>query len=82
MGLDQFPDKFKGRFDICTASGVWMPNHIPPQGMEDCYATLKPNGYFITAMRECLWAKGEQHGYRDQIDKMIEEGKFKLVKTK
>lgn len=82
IGLDKFPDKYKGKFDVCTASGVFLPNHAPPTAMDDCHATLKPNGYFVPAMRAYLYEQGEKHGYRDQIDQMIADGKFKLVKTK
>ena len=81
IGVDRFPDKYKGRFDICTGSGCFLPNHVPYTAFDDCHSTLKTNGYFVTAVRKVLWDKGEKHGYRDQIDRMIKEGKFKLIKT-
>ncbi len=79
-GLDVFPAKFKGKFDCCTASGVFMPNHMPPSAMDDIHCSLKTGGYFVTAMRAFLFCDGEKHGYKDKIEELIQQGKFKLVR--
>ena len=81
-GVDQFPDKYKGRFDAVTASGVFLPNHMPPQALEDCHACLKTGGHFVTAIRTYLWVQGEKHGYRDKLDEMFNKGQLKLIGTK
>ena len=78
-GLDKFPAQFKGKYDCCTASGVFLPNHMPPAAMDDIHCCLKTGGYFITAMREYLYVDGEEHGYKDKINELVSAGKFKHV---
>ena len=80
LGLDKYPDDLKGKFDLVTAGGVFLVGHIPPVGFEDCHASLKTNGYFVTGMRTAYWS-GEQEGYRAKIDEMIAAGNFKLIHT-
>ena len=77
-GVDAFPDKFKGKFDCCTASGVFMPNHMPTSAIDDMHCSLKIGGYLVTAMRSYLYVDGEKHGYKDKMDELIREGKFRL----
>lgn len=67
MGVDQFPAKFKNKYDCACASGVFMPNHMPPSAMDDIHASLKTGGHFVTAMRANLYVEGEEHGYYDKI---------------
>ena len=62
-----------------TASGVFLKSHIPSSAMDDCYAALRVGGYFVTAMRNCYWVLGNEEGYREKLEKFVEEGKFKLV---
>lgn len=81
VGVDQFPAKFKNKYDCACASGVFMPNHMPPDAMDDVHAALKSGGHFVTAMRANLYVEGEQHGYYDKIQNLIEEGKFRILKT-
>ena len=80
-GVDQFPDHYKNKYDCCVASGVFLPNHMPASGMDDIHASLKTGGFFITAMRSNLYVEGEKNGYFDKISDLIEQGKFKLIKT-
>ena len=75
-GVDVFPAKFKNRFDCCCASGVLMPNHMPPTALDDIHCSLKIGGYFVTAMRSYLYVEGEENGYKDKIDELIKDGKF------
>ena len=79
MGLDAFPAKYKGKFDCCTGSGVFLPNHMPPAAMDDIHSCLKTGGHFITAMRTYLFTDGEKHGFKDKINEMVADGKFKHV---
>ena len=82
LGVSVYPDHLKRQFDVVTASGVFLPKHIPKEGMDDVHASLKTGGYFVTAMRSYLYVNGETEGYKDKIDELIAEGKFKLVRTK
>ena len=77
MGVDEFPSKFKGKYDCCMASGVFLPNHMPASAMDDIHSCLKTGGYFITAMRSYLYVDGEKHGFKDKINELVADGKFK-----
>ena len=79
FGSGVFPEKLKGKFDCCCASGVFVPNHMPASAMDDIHCSLKPGGYFVTAMRSYLWKDGEKHGYKDKIEQLIKENKMKLI---
>ena len=81
MGLDKFPDDLKNRFDMVTAAGVWIEGHIPASGLDDAFAALKVGGYLVSATRSYIWVKGEKGGYKDLIDKYIEDGIMELVHT-
>lgn len=81
LGERMLPRERLGRYDLVTAHGVWVPNHMPAKAITDCVNALKEGGYFITAMRSYLWKKGEKHGYRDMVDMMIEQGKLQLLET-
>ena len=59
VGLDKFPAKHHGKYDCCCASGVFVPNHMPPAAMDDIHISLKTGGYFVTAMRSYLFEDGE-----------------------
>ena len=58
QGLDKFPEEYKSRFDLVTASGIWLVGHVPATGIEDAIAALKVGGYFVTSMRQLYWENG------------------------
>ena len=80
-GVENFPGDYKGVFDICTASGTFLKGHMPARAIEDIHAALKPNGHFVTAMRQCYWAEGNEEGYREKLDEMVAAGKLRLLNT-
>jgi hypothetical protein len=55
-----------------------MPNHMPPSAIDDIHCSLKTGGYFVTAMRSYLFVDEEKHGYKDKINELIRDGKFRL----
>jgi SAM-dependent methyltransferase len=79
-GVDQFPDHLKGKYDVITASGVWMPGHMPKEGMDDIHAALKVGGLWITAMRMTMWADGNVEAYKEKVESLIAAGKIEMVK--
>ena len=79
MGLDKYPEDLKGKFDIVTATGVFLDGHIPALGFEDIHASLKPNGYFVTGLRAPYWEDGHETGYKDKFNELVAAGKWKLV---
>ena len=82
QGVDMYPEALKNRFDVVTASGVFMPDHMPAVAMDDIHASLKTGGYFVTAMRKSLYVNGEEEGYKDKLDELVADGKLEVVKEK
>ena len=80
-GVELFPEEFRDQFDLVTASGVFLRGHMPKEAIDDIHAALKTGGYFVTAMRSIYWQNGQAEGYKDKLDGLIAEGKFKLVQT-
>lgn len=80
-GTDYFPEDLKNKFEIVTASGVFLKGHIPASAMDDIHAALKPNGYFVTAMRSYYYNHGVEEGYREKLDELVDAGKLRLVRT-
>ena len=80
-GIEHFPEEFKERFDLVTASGTWSKGHIPKSGFDDIHCAMKPNGYAVTSMRSLYWIEGEPEGYYDKVQAMIRESKFRLIHT-
>lgn len=66
-GVDQFPADLKNKFDAITASGVWMPGHMPNAAIEDCHCALKMGGVLVTAMRNTMWQDGVAEGYKEKF---------------
>ena len=80
-GVSNFPADLKGRFDVCTASGVFLKGHMPCDALDDCHAALKMGGYFVTAMRSYYYVEGRDEGFKEKLDGLIQAGKFELVNT-
>ena len=81
LGVDKYPDDLKGKFDVVIASGSFLAGHIPDAGFDDVHASLKTNGYFVTALRSSYWAEGQKEGYRAKCEGLFAAGKLKLVHT-
>ena len=79
-GVDQFPDALKNKYDVVTASGVWMPGHMPNAALEDVHAALKMGGLLVTAMRNTMWTDGVEEGYKEKFEEMIFSRKFEVIK--
>lgn len=78
-GVDEFPDNLKNHFDVVTASGVWMPGHMPKEALDDVHAALKVGGVLVTAMRLSMWTQGNKEEYREKIDGLVSQGKFEVM---
>ena len=81
LGLDKYPDELKGAFDLVIACGSFLEGHIPDTGLDDIHASLKTNGHFIVAFKDCYWVDGMKEGYKEKCDKMVAEGKFQMIHT-
>ena len=80
QGVDALPEELRDSFDVVTASGVWMPGHMPNAAIEDVHALLHEGGLFVTAMRNSMWSDGVDEGYKERIDGLVEARKFEFVK--
>ena len=81
MGVEKFPTEHKDRYDVVTASGCLSKGHIPNSGLDDIHAALKVGGYMVTAFRTFYLVLGEENGFREKLDAMEQDGKFKLIKS-
>ena len=63
------------------ACAVFYDGHIPATGFDDAHAICKPGGHFITSIRSKYYVNGEEHGYKDKLDELVNGGKFRLLKT-
>ena len=75
------PENLRERFDVVFGTGVFFEGHIPCNAWHDAYDMLKTGGYFVTSIRKFMWENGEKEGYKDMMDKLINEGKFEMVKN-
>ena len=80
QGVDKFPAEMKNKYDVITASGVWMPGHMPNVALDDVHAALKMGGVLVTAMRNTMWEDGVAEGYKEKFEGLVAEGKFEIVK--
>lgn len=79
-GIDQFPAELKGIYDVITASGVWMPGHMPNVAIDDAHVALKAGGVLVTAMRMTMWEYGVFEAYREKFEQMVNDGYFEIIK--
>lgn len=78
-GVSKYPDELKDRFDVVTASGCFIEGHISSTGFEDVHASLKVGGHFVINFKEENWVDGAKEGFKEKLDQLCAEGKFKLV---
>ena len=53
---------------MVTASGVFMPGHMPNVAIDDVHAALKEGGVLATAMRNTMWEYDVYEGYREKFE--------------
>ena len=70
----------KNKYDVITASGVWMPGYMPNVALDDVHAALKVGGVMVTAMRNTMWTDGVAEGYKEKFESLVAAGKFEVVK--
>ena len=73
---DTFPADLRDRFDFVTASGILADNHLDCSVFEEMLLALKTGGVCVFATRtEYL----EKYGYGDYMQKLTDEGRWKLL---
>ena len=58
-GLEKYPADLKDKFTLVVASGSFLAGHIPSAGFDDAHASLKTNGFFVTALKDSYWVEGQ-----------------------
>ena len=72
-----FPAKYHNKYDAITASGILADNHLDCPVFEEMLLALKQGGIAVFTSRiEYL----ETYGYGPYMDKLEQEGKWKLLK--
>lgn len=79
-GVDKFPAEHHGKYDVVTASGCLSKGHIPNAGLDDIHAALNLGGYFVAGWRTFYLTPGEENGFYEKLEGMVNEGKFTLVR--
>ena len=74
-GTGELESEFKGKFDLALGAGVFVKNHVPPEGFEELLEAVKPGGVVAFPVREDEWT---ELGYKAKAENMEKEGKWKL----
>jgi predicted TPR repeat methyltransferase len=74
---ETFPEKFHGKFDAITASGILAEGHLDNKVFDEMLLALKTGGIAIFATRTMYLT---QYNYIEKINALLEEGKWRLVK--
>lgn len=83
LGMGKYPfEEHKDHYDLVVCAGVWLPGHIPWEGMAEVVACMKPGALWVTAMRTCMYTVGTPQRYRECIDALLAEGKIELMQTR
>ena len=75
-GTGELESDFKEKFDLALGAGVFVKNHVPPEGLEELLEAVKPGGVVAFPVREDEWS---ELGYKAKAENMEKEGKWKLL---
>lgn len=79
-GANELPSEMIGAYDVVMGAGVFLDGHFPSLAFEECHALLRTGGHFVFALRDHYWVDGEECGYKEAVEGLLAQGKFKLVK--
>ena len=79
QGVEQFPAKYKNRFDLVTGTGCFLPKHAPALALYEAHSALKIGGIFCFTLRSNLWQDDHELGYKDAINKLVADGKMEFL---
>ncbi|CAB4030110.1 Hypothetical predicted protein [Paramuricea clavata] len=66
------------QYDVAICVGVFTLAHVKSEGFDDLVHVVKPGGLASFAIRE-LALNAPQYGYREKMDQLCKEGKWKFV---
>ncbi|ETN44503.1 uncharacterized protein HMPREF1541_10173 [Cyphellophora europaea CBS 101466] len=65
-----------GTYDVVTCIGTFLLGHVGPEALPEFVRILKTGGIVVATVRDNVW---EAKGYKATIDKLVQEGKIKLI---
>ena len=74
---DTYPQKFYGRYDFVTASGILADNHLDCRVFDEMLLSLKTGGICVFATRTQYLT---EYHYAEGMQKLVDAGKWELVK--
>lgn len=74
---DSFPEKFHGKFDVITASGILAEGHLDNSVFEEMLIALKVGGFAVFATRTMYLT---QYNYIEKMTELETSKRWKLVK--
>ena len=82
LGVDQIPEELRAKCDMVTSVGGMGWGHQPPEAMEMILQFLKKGGIYVFDIRGRYWNDDEntQYPYKQTMQKLIDDGKYRLVK--
>jgi len=75
---DDFPQKWKNKFDVVTCSGLINNNYMDYRLFEEMLLSIRKGGYAIFAARFSFIG---EYWYDEEINLMEKEGRWKLIET-
>ena len=82
LGTGAFPEEeHKDHYDLVVSAGIFLTGHMPKTGIQEIIEGMKPGAYWVTAMRERFYTSGEEMGYREEFDRLVNEGKVTITKS-
>eukprot|EP00347_Sterkiella_histriomuscorum_P006661 403351916 len=73
---DSFPEKFRSRFEIITASGILAQGHLGVEVFEEFLLALKQNGVAVFTTRTMYL---EEYGYGKRMQEIVDEGRWQKL---
>ena len=75
---ETFKDEWKNKYHFVTGSGILAENHLDKKVFDEILLALVDNGICIFTTRIEYLTK---YGYGPYMEKLVNEGKWKLIKT-
>jgi 2-polyprenyl-3-methyl-5-hydroxy-6-metoxy-1,4-benzoquinol methylase len=83
LGQGSYPfEEQKDHYDLVISAGVWLPGHIPCEGMAEVVDCMKPGALWVLAMRTRYYTVGEPEKYREGLDALVAAGKIELTQSR
>lgn len=80
VGKDELPKDFYEGFDFAVGSAIFCRNHVGKEAFEVFYKVLKPGGYMIFTVRDCLLDPlNKETGYNEKLEQVKKDRLFEEI---